>query len=76
MKKINDSILLKKMANKWLGWKGWSLWNNKLAYNKEMDQLVETNIISSNVEEEDFVACPNGRMKESDGEMEESHDEK
>jgi hypothetical protein len=40
-----------------------------------MDQLVETNTISSNVEEVDFVACPNGRMKESNVETEESHDE-
>ncbi len=40
-----------------------------------MDQLVETNTINSNVEEADFVACPNGRVKESDVETEESHDE-
>jgi hypothetical protein len=32
------------------------------AYSKEMDQLVEANIISSEVEEEDSIACPNGGM--------------
>jgi hypothetical protein len=39
-------------------------------YNKEMDQLVEANIISSEVEEEDFVACPDGGMTESNDEEE------
>jgi hypothetical protein len=47
----------------------------KLACNREMDQLVETNTSSNDMEEEDFVACSNGIMKELGGEMEESHDE-
>jgi len=34
------------------------------AYNKEMDQLMEANIISSNVEEEDSTTCPNGKTME------------
>ncbi len=35
------------------------------AYNKEMDQLVKANIISSGVEEEDSIPCPNGGLTES-----------
>jgi hypothetical protein len=38
------------------------------AYNKKMDQLMKANIISSEVEEEDSVPCPNGGMMESDDE--------
>jgi hypothetical protein len=40
------------------------------AYNKEMDQLVEANMISSEVEEEDFIACLDDGMTESDDEEE------
>jgi len=34
------------------------------AYKKEMDQLMEANIISSKVEEEDSTTCPNGKTME------------
>ncbi len=33
-----------------------------LAYSKEMDQLVEVNIIRNEVDENDYDTCPNGRM--------------
>jgi hypothetical protein len=33
-----------------------------LAHNKEMDQLVDTNTISSKVEEEDFDTCLDSKM--------------
>jgi hypothetical protein len=36
-----------------------------LAYNREIDQLMEANTISSEVDEEDFATCPNGEMMES-----------
>ncbi len=39
-----------------------------LTYNMEMDHLVEVNIISNKVEEEDCETCPNGEMMESDDE--------
>jgi hypothetical protein len=38
------------------------------AYSKVMDQLVEVNIISNEVEEEDYKTCPNGGMTELDDE--------
>ncbi len=41
-----------------------------LAYNREMDQLVEAITISNKVEEEDYETCPNGRMMELDDEEE------
>jgi len=37
-------------------------------YNRVMDQLVEVNIISNEVEEEDCKTCPNGGMMELDDE--------
>jgi hypothetical protein len=40
------------------------------AYIKEMDQLVEANIISSEVDEEDSIACPDGGMTKSHDEEE------
>jgi len=38
------------------------------AYKKEMDQLMEANIISNKVEEGDSTTCPNGRTMESNDE--------
>lgn len=40
-----------------------------LTHNKEMDQLVEANTISSKVEEE-FASCTNGGMTKLDDEKE------
>jgi hypothetical protein len=37
-------------------------------YNKEMDQLMEVNIISSKVEEDNYEIYPYGRMTESNDE--------
>ncbi len=31
-----------------------------------MDQLMEANLINNEVEEKDSIACPHGKMKESD----------
>ncbi len=39
-----------------------------LAYNREIDQLMEANTISSEVDEEDPTTCPNGEMMESNDE--------
>jgi hypothetical protein len=39
-----------------------------LAYSREMDQLVEVNIISNEVEEDDCKTCPYGGMMKLDDE--------
>ncbi len=39
-----------------------------LAYNMEMDQLVEVNKITSEVEEDDFATCMDERRMESNDE--------
>ncbi len=41
-----------------------------LAYNREIDPLMEVNTIGSEVDEEDSATCPNGKMMESDDEEE------
>jgi hypothetical protein len=41
-----------------------------LAYNKEMDKLVEAVTISNKVEKEDCETCPDGEMMELDDEEE------
>ncbi len=37
-----------------------------LAYNREINQLMESNTISNEVDEEDFATRPNGEMMELD----------
>ncbi len=70
-KKINNSILEKKWP-----WNKSNVEDNPyeaptLTYNKEMDQLVEANIITNEVEEEeDSTTCADVGMTESDDEEE------
>jgi hypothetical protein len=61
-KKISNSILEKKWPRSNSNVKDDPYEALVLAYSREMDQLVEANTISNEVEEEDFVVCPNGEM--------------
>jgi hypothetical protein len=68
--KINDSILKKNWPKNDANAKDDPHEALVVAYNREMDQLMEANTISSEVEEEDCETCPNGGMTKSDDEEE------
>jgi hypothetical protein len=61
-KKINDSILKNNWPKNSVDAEDDPHEAPVVAYNKEMDQLVEANTINSEVEEEDCETCPNGGM--------------
>jgi hypothetical protein len=65
-KKINDSIFKKKWPKNESNAKDDPYETLAFAYNKEMDQLVEANTITSKVEEEDSTTCIDAKMTELD----------
>jgi hypothetical protein len=67
-KKISDSILEKNWPKNDSNVKDDPYESPIFTYNKEMDQLMEVNIISNKVEEENYEIYPYGRMMESDDE--------
>ncbi len=71
-KKISNSILENKWPRNDSNVKDDPYKALVFTYSRELDQLVEANTISNEVEEEDFVVCPNGEMTESNDKKESS----
>jgi hypothetical protein len=67
-KKINDSILERKLPKNNSNIKDDPYETLVLVYNMEMDQLMEANTISNKVEEKNFTTCPIGEMTKLDDE--------
>jgi hypothetical protein len=67
-KKINNSILEKKWSKNESNAKDNPCEAPALTYSKEMDQLVEANIITNDMEEKDSTICADVRMMELDDE--------
>ncbi len=66
LKKINNSILEKKQPRNESNEKDDPYETPTLAYNMEMDQLVEANTNTSQVEEEDSTTCTNVKLTKLD----------
>ncbi len=69
-KKINNSILEKKWPRNESYVEDNPYEAPTFTYNNEMDQLVETNTITNEVEDEDSIACADARMTKLDDEEE------